>query len=60
MTAEGEETRRRRLPITEIGAAIANGEIRDAKTTIALQHLQLHWPQIRDRWANTAGGTAPQ
>ena len=59
-TAEGEETLRRRLPISEIGAAIANGEIRDAKTTIALQHLQLHWPQIRDRWANTAGGTAPQ
>ena len=60
VTAEGEETRRRRLPITEIEAAIANGEIRDAKTTIALQHLQLHWPQIRDRWANNAGGTAPQ
>ena len=60
VTAEGEETLRRRLPITEIGAAIANGEIRDAKTTIALQHLQLHWPQIRDRWANNAGGTAPQ
>ena len=60
VTAEGKETRRRRLPITEIGAAIANGEIRDAKATIALQHLQMHRPQIRDKWADTAGETAPQ
>jgi len=42
VAAEGEDTQIVVLPFAEAMAMVARGEICDAKTIIALQHLALH------------------
>ncbi|GAB4213934.1 MAG: NUDIX domain-containing protein [Roseiflexaceae bacterium] len=41
LAEEGEDTALVRLPVAEAWAMVERGEIRDAKTVIALQHLRL-------------------
>ena len=47
---EREETRCRTLSIGKIGEGIAKGKIVDAKSMIALQHIQMHWEAMKNRW----------
>lgn len=52
---EGEDIRVHIHPVSAAGGLLAGGHVLNAKTVIALQWLQLHYPDLRSRWLGSGG-----